>query len=103
MEIERAALAGALAPMGAATMLPGAAYTSAEVLTWELRHLFAGSWTCLGREQDLCEGPDRVTQRAVSVGAVGVLLTWSATNGDRDRLRAFANTCRHRAHELLAG
>ncbi len=30
-------------------MLPAAAYTSAEVLAWEKRHLFAGSWTCLGR------------------------------------------------------
>jgi Rieske 2Fe-2S family protein len=30
-------------------MLPAAAYSSPEVLAWEQRHLFAGSWTCLGR------------------------------------------------------
>ena len=34
-------------------MLPAAAYTSPEVLAWEQRHLFAGSWTCLGRVVDL--------------------------------------------------
>ena len=32
---------------------PPTAYTSAEVLAWEQRHLFAGSWTCLGRLADL--------------------------------------------------
>ena len=32
-------------------MLPAEAYTSAEVLAWEQRHLFAGSWTCLGRRR----------------------------------------------------
>ncbi len=35
----------ALLPFGQATMLPAVAYTSDDVLGWELRHLFAGSWT----------------------------------------------------------
>jgi Rieske 2Fe-2S family protein len=34
-------------------MLPAAAYTSEEVLAWEQRHLYAGSWTCLGRLEEL--------------------------------------------------
>ena len=34
-------------------MMPAEAYTSPEVLAWERRHLFAGSWTCLGRVDDL--------------------------------------------------
>ena len=34
-------------------MLPALAYTSEEVLAWELRHLYAGTWTCLGRREEL--------------------------------------------------
>ncbi len=80
-------------------MLPAAAYTSPEVLAWEQRHLFAGSWTCLGRYVDLF--PDTtakpLTQRAVVVGDVSALLV-----RDGSSVRMFANTCRHRGHELLA-
>jgi glycine betaine catabolism A len=75
-------------------MLPADAYTSAEIWAWEQRHVFADSWTCVGRVDEICSGP--VGQQAVGVGDVGVLLTWS--EGD---IRAFANTCRHRGHELL--
>ena len=104
-------LRGSLAPLGTATMLPAEAYTSADVLAWERRHLFAGTWSCAGREGDLRAlgvghgarpapapaGQRPITQRAIRVGDVGVLLTW----GSDDELRAFANTCRHRGHELL--
>lgn len=80
-------------------MLPAVAYTSAEVLAWELRHLYAGTWCCLGRLDELLpvDGDKPVTQRAVRVGDVGALLTRSG-----DHVRMFANTCRHRGHELLA-
>jgi len=88
-------LAGALRPSGESTMLPAAAYTSAAVLGWERRHLFAGGWTCLGRVEDVF--PAGTTQRALPAGDVGVLLT----TGDGGQVRAFANTCRHRGHELL--
>jgi Rieske 2Fe-2S family protein len=74
-------------------MLPALAYTSEEVLAWELRHLYAGTWTCLGRLEELL--PDGVTQRATRVGDVGVLLVAG------EPVRMFANTCRHRGHELL--
>ena len=81
-------------------MLPAAAYTSGEVLAWERRHLFAGTWTCLGRLDELL--PDDLegraaTQRAVMVGDVSALLTRESDGP----VRMFANTCRHRAHELL--
>ena len=76
-------------------MLPAAAYTSSEVFAFEQRHLFAGGWTCLGRLEELL--PDGVTQRAAVVGDVPVLLV-----RDQERVRALANTCRHRGHELLA-
>lgn len=80
-------------------MLPAAAYTSPEVLSWELRHLYAGSWSCLGRMAELFPETERrpVTQRVVVVGDVSALLV-----KDGPSLRMFANTCRHRGHELLA-
>src|SRR6478736_3075801 len=84
-------------------MLPAAAYTSGEVLAWERRHLFAGTWTCLGRLDELL--PDDLegrpaTQRAVMVGDVSALLTREPADAGCG-VRMFANTCRHRAHELL--
>ncbi len=65
-------------------MLPGDAYASARVFEWEQRHVFAGSWTCVGRAV-----PAVTTMR---VGDVGVIVT--------PQRRAFANVCRHRGHEL---
>src|SRR5215210_5530494 len=82
-----------------ARMLPAPAYTSPEVLSWELRQLYAGSWCCLGRSDELLPYPQDtkpVTQRAVVVGDVPALLV----RGD-EGIRMFANTCRHRGHELL--
>jgi Rieske 2Fe-2S family protein len=93
--LDRAALTAATAPFGRSRMLPPAAYTSAEVFAWEQRRLFADSWTCVGRESDLRAGG--LTQRAVSCGDVGVLLTFDGPDG----LGAYANTCAHRNHELL--
>jgi len=89
------ALEPALRPFGESTMLPAVAYLSPEVLAWERRHFFAATWSCLGRADELLAGDD--TQRALVVGDVPVLLA-AADNG----MRAFANTCRHRGHELLA-
>ena len=85
----------AVRPFGQARMLPSRAYTDPGVLAWELRHLFAGAWRCVGRLDELFT--DGVTQCGRQVGTVPVLLTW---NGDG--VAAFANTCRHRGHELLA-
>ena len=79
-------------------MLPAVAYTSPDVLTWEQRQLFAGSWTCLGRVGELLpeDGDRPTTQRAVTVGDVPALLVRDGAD-----LHMFANTCRHRGHELL--
>ena len=79
-------------------MLPSLAYTSPEVFAWEQRHLLAGSWTCLGRLVDLLPEEDGrpTTQRALRVGDVPAILV-----RDGGELRMFANTCRHRGHELL--
>jgi phenylpropionate dioxygenase-like ring-hydroxylating dioxygenase large terminal subunit len=92
--LDTASVMAALRAHGESVMLPAAAYTSADVYAWELRHVFAAAWTCLGRVDDLTDGGH--TQRAVEVGDVGVLLTVSGGGP-----QAFANVCRHRGHELL--
>jgi glycine betaine catabolism A len=84
----------ALRPFGQSRMLPRDAYTSPRVFAFEQERFFAGSWTCVGREGDL---EATGAQRAVRVGGAGVLLV----RGSDGRARAFANTCRHRGHELL--
>ena len=88
-------LAPALLPFGESTMLPAEAYTSPDVLAWERRHFFAASWVCLGRVEAVF--PEGRTQLATTVGDVGVLLS----RGAAGEVAAFANTCRHRGHELL--
>jgi glycine betaine catabolism A len=89
----------ALRSFGQATMLPAAAYTSDDIFGWERRNLYAGSWTCVGRDDELRRDADGtvVTQRAVVVGDVAVLLTFPADGA----VHALANTCRHRGHEIL--
>jgi Rieske 2Fe-2S family protein len=83
-----------LAEFGHSRMLPRAAYVDPAVFAWEQQHIFS-SWLCVGYSADL---PEHGSQRAVSVGTGGVLLT-----RDEDGVvHAFANTCRHRGHELLA-
>jgi glycine betaine catabolism A len=84
----------ALRPFGQSRMLPRDAYVSPRVFAFEQERFFAGSWTCVGREGDLA---GTGVQRAVRVGGAGVLLA----RGTDGRVRAFANTCRHRGHELL--
>jgi Rieske 2Fe-2S family protein len=87
-------LAAALRPFGESRMLPPAAYTSAEVFAWERRHFFGGGWTCAAHAARL---PNPGDQLAVDTGNGGALLV----RGDDGVVRAFANTCRHRGHELL--
>jgi Rieske 2Fe-2S family protein len=86
-------LAAALAPFGESRMLPREAYVDPDVFAWEQQHIFS-RWTCLGYAADL---PDPGSQRAVAVGAGSVLLTRDEDGG----IHAFANSCRHRGHELL--
>jgi Rieske 2Fe-2S family protein len=80
--------------MAASRTLPAEAYLSEEIFAWEVEHLFAGGWVCVGRADDLAEPGD---QRAVRVGREGILLV----RGEEGQLRGFHNACRHRGHELL--
>jgi glycine betaine catabolism A len=91
--VDAAELAHALLPFGQSRMLPRAAYTDEAVFDWERRHFFA-DFSCLGLSTDL---PSPGDQRAEPAGDGSVLLV----RGDDGTLRAFANTCRHRGHELL--
>ena len=87
------ALEAVLQPLDRSRMLPPEAYTSDEVFAWEKAHLFSG-WQCIGRSDSI---PEPRMQRAEQVGDTSVLLV----RGEDGVLRAFANTCRHRGHELL--
>jgi glycine betaine catabolism A len=92
--LSAAGVADALRPFGQSRMLPPAAYVDPAVFAWEQRHFFGGGWLCVGRSDQL---PHPGDQRAEDVGAGSVLLV----RGEDGTLRAFANTCRHRGHELL--
>jgi phenylpropionate dioxygenase-like ring-hydroxylating dioxygenase large terminal subunit len=92
--VDRAELEEALRPFGESRMLPRAAYADPAVFEWERRHFFGGGWMCVGRSEQLPEPGD---MRAEAAGEGGVLLV----RGEDGTLRAFANTCRHRGHELL--
>ena len=92
--VDQAALAASLAPFGQSRMLPRTAYVDPAVFAWEQRHFFGGGWMCVGRSDQVAEPGG---QRAEAVGEGGVLLV----RDEHGVLRAFANTCRHRGHELL--
>src|SRR5690242_19642816 len=54
--VDARALEASLRPHGESVMLPRAAYVDPDVLAWERRHFFAGTWTCLGRVDELSSG-----------------------------------------------
>jgi len=87
-------LAASLAPFGQSRMLPREAYVDPKVFEWEKQNIFAG-WHCVGHAGDL-EGAG--AQKAVGADPNGVLLV----RGEDGQVRAFANVCRHRGHELLS-
>ena len=92
-------LAAALAPFGQSRMLPRAAYVDPAVFEWEQANIFSG-WTCVGHASELVGVG---AQRAVGSGPNSVLLVrGDDPDSENGGVRAFANTCRHRGHELLA-
>lgn len=92
--VPAADLAATLAPFGQSRMLPREAYVDPAVFRWEQHNIFSG-WTCVGNAGDLAA---RGAQKAVGTGANAILLV----RAEDDTVHAFANTCRHRGHELLA-
>jgi len=92
--LDLGAVALSLAPFGQSRMLPPAAYVDPAVFEWEKRHMFGGGWVCVGRSDQV---PAPGDMHAEAVGTGSVLLT----RAEDGVLHAFANTCRHRGHELL--
>jgi glycine betaine catabolism A len=92
--LDPAAVAQALLPFGESRMLPRAAYVDPAVFEWERRHMFGGGWVYVCRSDQVADPGE---MRAEPLGTAGVLLTRDEDGG----LHAFANTCRHRGHELL--
>lgn len=76
--------------------LPGRDYHAPDVFDLEREMVFAQGWYCLGRSSSL-ERPG--SYRAIEVA--GEPLIWIRDGGDR--VRAFANTCRHRGTRPLDG
>ena len=84
-----------MAPFGQSRMLPREAYVDQAVFEWEQHaHLLRLEV----RRPCLRPGRGRAPRRRSVPAPNAVLLV----RGDDDVLRAFANTCRHRGHELLA-
>ena len=81
-------------PFGQSRMLPPGAYTDPAVFDWEQRCFFGGGWLCVAHSSQVAKPGD---QRAEHIGQGSVLLV----RDEHGVLRAFANFCRHRGHELL--
>ena len=78
------------------TTLPGRDYHAPEVFAAERDAVFARSWMCVGRSEELAgEG----AYLAIDVADEPAVLI----RGRDGAVRAFANTCRHRGTQLLDG
>jgi phenylpropionate dioxygenase-like ring-hydroxylating dioxygenase large terminal subunit len=93
--LSAAGVADAVRPFGESRMLPRAAYVDPAVFAWEERHFFGGGWLCVGRSDQLPNPGDQRAEGSADGGSVLLV------RGDDGTVRAFANTCRHRGHELL--
>ena len=92
--IDRAKLDEVLRPFGESRLLPREAYVDPEVFAFEHEQFIRNQWVCIARGEEI---PSRGDQRAISIGKDSVLLV----RGDDLKVRAFANACRHRGHQLL--
>lgn len=79
-----------------AETLPPWCYTHRDFYQRELQRLFRRSWNCVGRVERLPHAGDFV---AFELAGVPTMLV----RDEGGRLRAFANTCRHRGTQLLEG
>jgi Rieske 2Fe-2S family protein len=91
---DRAQLDAVLQPVEVARGLPGGLYTEPRVFALERDAIFAASWICVGREEDLAEAGSFLR---VEVAGRPILIA----AGDDLRPRAFFNTCRHRGSCLV--
>ena len=81
-------------PFGQALTLPSAVYTQPEILALEQTGLFARTWLCVGRDEDLPATGDFFTR---DMGQDSVVVI----RGVDGLLRCFFNVCRHRGSRLI--
>jgi phenylpropionate dioxygenase-like ring-hydroxylating dioxygenase large terminal subunit len=79
-----------------ARAMPGAYYTSPDLLALETTHLFKSEWICVGRVDEIPSPGDFLTYDILDE-PVAVVRDADGT------LRAMSNVCRHRAAPLLDG
>ncbi|MGZ5128023.1 MAG: aromatic ring-hydroxylating oxygenase subunit alpha [Actinomycetota bacterium] len=76
--------------------LPGSDYYAPGVFAFEEDAVFARSWMCVGRAEQLAEPGDYLTADVAGESPI-------VMRGADGVLRAFANACRHRGTMLLEG
>ena len=91
-----AALRDAMGGISVSSTLPPVCYTGAEILAAETSGLLRQSWLGVGRADEWREPGDYA---AFDLAGTPVILL----RDEERRLRAFANTCRHRGTRLLEG
>ena len=90
------ALAKCLLPIDQAWSLPPECYTKAKITDLEVTKIFQSQWICVGRSDQLTEAGDYT---CIDFADLSIILI----RGNDLKLRAFANTCRHRGARLLNG
>ena len=83
-------------PVEEAETLPLECYTSHEFYKREVKEIFMKSWNCIGRVDFIKRPGDYYTHNLVDVDLIVV-------RDNDNKVRAFANTCRHRGAKLLEG
>lgn len=78
---------------GAAPMLPRACYTSQEFFEFEREAVFARSWTCVGRVEQIPEPGDYL---AVNVAREPLLIVRTSEHS----IHAMSAVCQHRGHVI---
>ena len=79
-----------------ATTLPPHCYTSPEFYQREVSNIFMKCWNLIGRV-DYVKNPGDYFTRTLVGNSIIVM------RGDDGKIRAFANSCRHRGAKLLEG
>lgn len=91
-----AALDDAVLPVGQATSLPPAAYTSEDFFAFERRAVFEHSWVGLGRLEEI---PTEGDWFSIEVAGEPLLVV----RGAGDDVHVLSNVCTHRQHLVAEG
>jgi choline monooxygenase len=83
-------------PQTAATAMPPEMYTSEEISQLEQQQIFNQQWLCAGRQDAVPNAGDYLNYQ---IGSQPITIIRQEDGG----INAFANVCRHRMMQLLAG